>query len=889
MIRKTTHVCLGLLLLVLLLLTGWGIYYAQDKGFSRHWRTFVEEEFQRRGVHATIRRLNLDPIRGLIAKDVLVYEDEGHQNLLMDVDKVEVDVDYSELFSGKLSIRSVEVRDAKIAIPLSPEPGAGDILRVDRLNGRILTPPDQLRIVRAEALVSGVKLSAHGSLSRPQPENPSAAPSEAPPLDQTQLQLSRLRGRREQIRQVLAWIARLEFDPASPPHIDFAIQGELNRLADLHATGKLDCGPVRCHSYQANSLSAAFEIAGRSLNVDALELIDSHGKLHAEFQFPGLDRDIPFEISADNDLHGLLMALFDEPRLKEFVFFDPPKLEVSGVYHLEKPFNWNDLPFQAIGGLRSQGITSRGVVFGAMGFDFNFDGEKLFLRDVRLEHKSGVLSGSFLRDAEGVRYEVDLRLPPTVFSPFLGSEGAKQFLKRWKFTEDSAVLVHLVGNGPGLNPADWVTTGSVDLRNCELNDHPITQLQCDLRLKGAVHEFSNVTLRRPEGEIHGKHIRLDHGQQLCHLDSVSGKVFPVHAAGWFASRAAQQLVIYDFEKPPQIEIDGVIDTRLESAEKLQTSRSRYSLSFASEDKAHYPFLGKRLDLTKPHGTVQVDGNRVVLNDFSAGLLDGTVKARVDLSNINSQIDYAVDAQLFQVNFAELVALYDQPRDTGGRLSAGAKITGRGPGLDHLRVDGRAVIKDGDVFSIPSIGPLAKPISKVLPKLHAGIHNATEATFSFAIKDGIFSTPDFAASTSAYDLKGHGDIDLRSRKLDFTMSIDFRNLPLIASLMAFKGEGSLNDPVWRPCELVRIEGAPVRKITSTAVTTLRKVGEALALPLPPPPGQPAPAKPAMAPDATATQAEPPDSPASANGPQKSDASKKEAPPPGRTTLPPRLPK
>lgn len=877
MIRKTTHVCLGLLILVLLLLTGWGIYYAQDKGFSRHWRTFVEEEFQRRGVHATIRRLNLDPIRGLIAKDVLVYEDEAHQNLLMDIDKVDVDVDYSELFSGKLSIRSVEVRDAKIAIPLSPEPGAGDILRVDRLNGRILTPPDQLRIVRAEALVSGVRLSAHGSLSRPQPPVPAlenATLKEEAPVDQTQLQLSRLRGRREQIRQVLAWIATLEFDPAAPPHLDFAVQGELDRLADLHATGKLEAGPVRCRSYQANSLSASFDITDRSLNVDSLDLADRHGKLHAEFQFPGLDRDIPFAISADNDLHGLLVALFDVPRLKEFVFFDPPKVDVSGVYHLEKPFTWNDLPFQAIGGLRSQGLTSRGVVFGAMGFDFNLDGKKIFLRDVRLEHKSGVLSGSFLRDPDGVRYEMDVRLPPTVFSPFLELEGAKQFLKRWRFSEDSAVLVQLRGSGPSLDPADWITTGSVDLRNCELNAHPISQLQCDLRLKGSVHEFSNVKLRRPEGEIQGKHILLDHRDQLCHLNSVSGRVFPVHAAGWFASRAAQQLVIYDFEKPPQIEIDGVIDTRLESEEKLQTSRSRYSIAFASEDKAHYPFLGKRLDLSKPHGTVQVDGNRVVLNDFSAGLLDGTVKARVDLANVNSKIDYAVDAQLFQVNFADLVALYDQPRETGGRLSAGAKITGRGPGLDNLRVDGRAVIKDGDVFSIPSIGPLAKPISKVLPKLHAGIHNATEATFSFAIKNGVFSTPDFAASTNAYDLKGHGDIDLRTRKLDFTMAIDFRNMPLIASLMAFKGEGSLNEPVWRPCELVRIEGAPVRKITSTAVTTLRKVGEALALPLPPLPAPPLKPEEAAAPNP---------------GPPLPEEPKKPEEPSVRTNLPPRLPK
>lgn len=839
--RKTTQVCLGLLVPVVLF-GAWAIYYAQDKGFSRHWRTFVEAEFRKRGVHATIRRLNLDPIRGLIAKDVFVYEDAEHQNLLMDIDKVAIDVDYSELFSSQLSIRSVEVRDARIAIPLSKESLSRDVLRLDHLNGRILTPPDQLRIVRADALVNGVQISVHGSLARPAPlpDAQDSPESAVPPMDQAQFQLNRLRGRRDQIRRVLSWLDRLEFDPEAPPRIELSIRGEVNRLPDIQATGSLECGPVRFQSYQADSVSASFVFSDRALNVNPLIVRDHHGKLQGDFQFLGPDRDLPFALSADNDLHGLMVALFAVPRLKEFVFFNPPRIEVSGVYHLEKPFNWNDLPFQAIGDVSSQGLTSRGVVFSAMGFDFNADAEKLFLRDVRLEHKSGVLSGSFLRDANGVRYDMDIRLPPTVFSPFLELEGAKQFLKRWRFTEDSAVLAQLQGSGPGLDPSGWVTTGSVDLRNCILNDHPISELQCQLRLTGPDHEFSHVILRRPEGEIRGDYIHLDHRKQLCHLNSVSGKVFPAHAVGWFAPKAAQHLVVYDFEKPPQIEIDGVIDTRPESAEKLQDSRSRYSLSFSSEDDARYVFLGKRLELEKPRGTVQIHGNQVLLNDFAAGLLGGTVKASVDLSNSDSQIDYKIDAQLFQVNFADLVALYDQPRNTGGRLSAGAKITGRGAGLDHLQAEGRAVIRDGDIFSLPSIGPLAKPISKALPKLHAGIHNATEASFSFSIQDGVFSTPDFAASTTTYDVKGHGDIDLRSRGLDFLVSIDFRNNPLMASLMEFKGEGTLGEPVWRPCDLGRIQGEPVRKITSTAVNTLRKVGQALPLPKliiapePPPP-------------------------------------------------------
>jgi len=829
--RRLSKVFLGFFIL-LLLFGAWAIYYAQDKGFSRHWRHFVHAEFRKRGVHATLRRLNLDPIRGLIAKDVLVYEDASHETVLMEIDKVVIDIDYSDLLDDGVSIRSVEVRDAKISIPLDPDRRT-EMLRIDQFNGRILTPPDQLRIVRADGLVGGIHVSLNGSLSRPDPlpEDERNRKDGEAPFDHTRYQLSRLRSRREQIRRALEFLERFDLEPDSPPSLHLTVHGELNRPGNLHVVGDMEASPLGYQGYRCETLTASFEWSNRSLNVDSLSIEDEHGKLQAEFQFFGMDRDLHFTLASDNDLHGLLVALFDAPRLNEFVFFHPPQIELSGVYHLEKPFAWDDLPMQVLGEIRSDGLTSRGVVFSSLGCDFSIDGPKVFLRNGRLEHKSGVLSGSLLRDADGTRYQADIRLPPTVFSPFLEHQGIKQFLKRWKFTDESAVLAQIEGRGPNLSSEGWTTTGRVDLRNCQLNGHPISELQCELRLEGQDHVFSNVMLRRPEGIVRGESIHLDHENRLCHLNSVSGKVFPVHAVGWFAPRAARHLVVYQFEEPPALEIDGVIDTRPESPEKRRSSRHDYALTFQSKHPAYYELFGERIQLDEPRGKVAIRGNHILLENFRAGLLDGSLSGRVDLTRTSSDLIYEIDAQLSEVDFASLVALYDQPRDTGGRISAGGRITGREAGLDQLKAEGRALVREGDVFSIPSIGPLAKPISKALPRLHSDIHTATEASLSFTIEDGVFSTPDFAASTNAYDLRGHGDIDLRSRALDVIVSINFRNPVLLSSLMEFQGEGSLSEPVWRPRDLVRLQGEPVRKITSSAVGTLRKMGETLPNPLP----------------------------------------------------------
>jgi len=44
-------------------------------------------------MHASIRRLTLDPLRGLIAKDVLIYEDPGHEILLMRISQIALDIE----------------------------------------------------------------------------------------------------------------------------------------------------------------------------------------------------------------------------------------------------------------------------------------------------------------------------------------------------------------------------------------------------------------------------------------------------------------------------------------------------------------------------------------------------------------------------------------------------------------------------------------------------------------------------------------------------------------------------------------------------------------------------------------------------------------------------
>ena len=67
--------------LALLVLLGWAGWYLANRGFSREWRTTVANELRKRGVEASVRRLTLDPLRGLVAD----YSLDRQRTMLRDV------------------------------------------------------------------------------------------------------------------------------------------------------------------------------------------------------------------------------------------------------------------------------------------------------------------------------------------------------------------------------------------------------------------------------------------------------------------------------------------------------------------------------------------------------------------------------------------------------------------------------------------------------------------------------------------------------------------------------------------------------------------------------------------------------------------------------------
>src|ERR1700726_4470372 len=156
-----------LTLLLITLLISWAAYYFYHIGFGGHWRALLTKEFHSFGLEIRVRRLTLDPFRGLVAKDLEIYDNDRRQTILAQVSDLSLDINYANLLQQEPALNAVDLHDAKISIPIDPAvPKAGRI-RLTGLQSRIYFFPGRIEVPPASGVIFGIHLQASGTLVNP--------------------------------------------------------------------------------------------------------------------------------------------------------------------------------------------------------------------------------------------------------------------------------------------------------------------------------------------------------------------------------------------------------------------------------------------------------------------------------------------------------------------------------------------------------------------------------------------------------------------------------------------------------------------------------------------------------------------------------------------------
>ena len=147
-------------------------------GSAKQWRERVVEELHKRGVEASVRRLTLDPVRGLIAQDVRIYDFKNRDNTLAVISEVALDINYAALLHHQPFLNALDVRGAELTIP-NPAGGPGaPKTQIKQFRAHIYFPPEQIYVSQAEGIFCGIRISATGQLIKRNDYKPSEEISE---------------------------------------------------------------------------------------------------------------------------------------------------------------------------------------------------------------------------------------------------------------------------------------------------------------------------------------------------------------------------------------------------------------------------------------------------------------------------------------------------------------------------------------------------------------------------------------------------------------------------------------------------------------------------------------------------------------------------------------
>ena len=833
--------------------------YFRSEGFSQKWRSFVMDQFADHGVFLTLEKLTLDPLEGVVAQKIKVFQDREHQTQIASMDHLDLDLDYTKLLQHQDFIEGVDLRNASVSLPLDPRDPTSPKLELTELNARLFMQGDHLDIRKAEGRLFGLQVSISGLLLRP----PQVATEEDDQKDRelTERRLAAIRARRGSIEQA----ARLlrHFESASGPTLTIQVNGDLSHPEQIKASLKLSAKGLQHGGYVCEELLAEATYADESIELSRLHLKDHLGEFDASANYRIGAPAVDFHVRSTADIPALASAIFEEDlkddALRDFVFYksDPLEFNVDGQALVESVAPDAFVPFRCTGMLHTGRFTSRGEIIDSVAVNFGLSPEGVYLRDVMIRHKSGTLGlQAMWRPKEGFRYRALLRMDPHVFLPFIPDTQIREIVNRFSFRDESNIYGEVEGAGPRPNIGKCQNHGHAELRNFKYNGVEFGSAEADVKFHGPQHAYSQIRIQRAEGKATADEVACDDDAHTVRLTKVVSDCDPITVTGCFAKETAAVIAKYRFDKIPHAEVDGLI--------QLEKSGSQIRVKFKSEGTAHYILWDDDYTIRRPAGdlffkgptliydvngvlfgkdmackgtaSLEADNDDYTVNfrgglfpysvfgkpmpfenvrtlvncrkgivefDLKSGLLDGTMSLKGVMDDRKgSSKSYQGELRYDALSFKKFARVYTPDFDTEGDLTGHFEFTGRLNDWKALHGTGAIVILNTNLYAVPILGPLTPLLGAFLPKPIKDFNIAKEADATFTVADGFAETKDLVALTGVFRLVANGKIDFLEDRVKFYAKAKFRGLPGIvllpvSQILEYVSEGTVENPVWRP--------------------------------------------------------------------------------------------
>lgn len=831
------------------------LVYAGSDSFSRQWREFIVGQLAERGLHLDFERLLINPFGGLIAREVRVFSGPDRQHVLASVDKLNLDFDYGKLLEKMFVVDGLELSHASVSLPVEDNDGGQTVITLEDLNARAFLREGVLEVRYANGLLSGIQLSLSGTLTLPgkKPDKESKLKLDSLVEDQ----IKALNAHHQRIQKGLDWLQRFKF--ASPPKLRLEVNGAVERPNELSARLFFEASELRYDTYVCQELMAEAEFNAGLIDLTRLILKDPTGQVNASATWRLGTPDLRFQLTSSADLPGLARTFLNNDNLRELVFYGTPHLALNGVWYVDGPHSKSKRPVQVTGRLDCGRFGSRGVMFGGLEANIGVAPEGVYIRDLLLRHETGTLSAQALvHETEGFRYRAVLQMDPNAFLPFAKMKQTREIISRFEFNPKSSIYFEIEGSGPDADIQKCLNVGRGDLRNLRYRGVDLEQLAADVEFKGPIMHFRNGQVKRKEGEGVVAHVHVDDAAKWVRLEGIRSGLDPVAVTTCFAPNVAGQIAKYRLPITTAVEMDGIIYYK-------DASKSDFQVKFKHPTgTGHYAMWGEDYLISAPQGdlifkgldlkfdirgrlfgdslravgnidldpqsddfTVQVKAGKFPYDVFSKDMPFEEVVADVASKNRRTSFDvrssllggafslkgsmderarpqpYEGELKLDGVHLEKITNLYSktQQDSTEGDITGHFRFEGRMNDWMALKGGGAAIIVNGNLYSVPILGPLTPILGSVLPNQIKGYNVAKEGNCTFEVADGYIMTKNFEALTSVFKIALDGKVDFIRDAVDLTAQVRIRGLPGLvflpfSELLEYRGTGSIKDTNWK---------------------------------------------------------------------------------------------
>jgi AsmA-like C-terminal region len=761
-----------LVAIVVILAGGW---YLAKRGFGRQWRYRVVEELHKQGVEASIGRLTLDPFRGLIANNVRIFDYKNREKTLALISEVSLDINYAALIHHQPFLNALDVRDAEIILPFKAAAGQTERAQLTDFRAHIYFPPERIYVSQAEGMFCGIRVSATGQLIKRANYKPS------PPLSEEEWQK-----RLSIVQRVVSELQKFNY-PAMPPSLQIKFSGDIAEIENARVEATLREERLQRGNYEMRNLSAVAEWKDQRLDITQCEWSDNLGSFAGRADWDRQRNIANFQMRTSLDLKKFLDAFGWGAPLADTTFQFAPSVEVSGSANLGA----SAFRPQLIGRAAVGQFTYKGVPFSDLTADFSWDGERTFLRGVRIRNQTGQLTAE-LFDAPGdFRLNVESTLNPSAARPLASSDLA-EFLSQWEWQRPPTI--HLAIRGPDRHPENWRGDGTVAMNRARFRGVWMKSAASKIHFVDGALTCEDFRVTRDEGVGTGT-FTYDFKKHEVRVSNIKSALHPAEAIFWIEPKLWKTVSPYKFRRPPLVTANGLYQFR-------GGKNTRLEIKVDGNNGLDYEFLGKTLPFDRVSGRLLVTKDGLQIADLRGALFSGNVLGNADISLAKDNPRYHATLAVTNVDFPHLTNLYFSYyhyRTVRGQLNGTYDFNGFGTDTRKMYGTGKVALTNGDVFAIPVFGPISEILNHILPG--AGYSIARNADANFTIRDGIIHSDDFNVSGQLFSVLGHGDIHFLDDKLDLDVRISAKGpgivLAPVYKLFEYKGEGSLKKPDWHP--------------------------------------------------------------------------------------------